>query len=311
MNFFIECILLTFNLTSIFMMSLLRWIIPTKHKSVKDEVCLVTGAGSGIGRLLAFEFAKRGAVLILWDIDNIGNRETADMIEKIGGKVFFENCDVSDREEIYKMAQKARMEAGDVTILVNNAGIVYGKDFMEITDEEIEKTIKVNSLAHFWTVRAFLPRMLENNHGHIVTVASVLGLIPLPGMTEYIASKFASVGFNHGLELELRKYQKDGVKTTLACPHHTNTGMFSGITYRFPSLLKPLEPFECVESIMHAILTNRSMVVIPRSMYFSYNMSTWMPHAATLAISKFTGILKSMESFIPTRDYQKKAAKIE
>lgn len=311
MNIILEILLLNAKVAYIFMMSIIRWILPARHKSIEDEVCLVTGAGSGIGRLLSLEFAKRGAVLVLWDIDEKGNRETAEIITELGGKAHVYKCDVSNKEEVYKIAHEVKMEAGDVTMLVNNAGIVYGKDFMEITDEEIEKTMKVNSLAHFWTVRAFLPNMLENNHGHIVTISSVLGLIALPGMTEYITSKFATVGFTRGLELDLLKYDKGGVKTTLACPHHTNTGMFSGLFYRFPSVMKPLEPKECVESIMHAVLTNRNMVVIPRSMYFSYNMSTWMPHAANITLTKFAGILDSMKTFVPTREYQKKAAKMD
>ncbi|XP_039269089.1 retinol dehydrogenase 10-like [Styela clava] len=305
MHIVVETVLLILHVIYEMLMSLVKWFLPTTYKSVENEVCLITGGGSGIGRLMALEFAKRGAVLVLWDVNVKGNEETAEMIRQSGGKAFAEKCDVSNREEVYKMAQKAKGVAGDVTILVNNAGIVYGKDFMEITDEQLEKTMQVNSLAHFWTVRAFLPSMMEKNYGHIVTIASVMGLFAAPGMPGYVASKFAAVGFNNGLELDLRKYKKDGIRTTVVCPYHIMTGMFTGVKTRFSNLLPSLTPEQCVESIMHAVLTDRVMVCIPRSMYISYNIQTWMPHKVGLLLHDFLGSFDSMTGFVPARGYQK------
>ena len=86
---------------------------------------------------------------------------------------------------------------GLVDILINNAGIVSGQSLLEIEDEKIEATFGVNTLSLFWTAKAFLPAMVERNHGHIVTIASSAGLVGVSKLTDYCASKWAAVGFEN------------------------------------------------------------------------------------------------------------------
>lgn len=121
-----------------------------RHKDYGDEICLVTGAAQGLGKLLALEFAKRYAVLVIWDIQEEKLREVADEIKEIGSKVYPYVCDCSSREDIYKVAARVKKEVGSVSVLVNNAGILSGQTIMESGDEAIEQTFKVNTLAHFW-----------------------------------------------------------------------------------------------------------------------------------------------------------------
>eukprot|EP00106_Octopus_bimaculoides_P018027 XP_014785469.1 PREDICTED: retinol dehydrogenase 10-B-like [Octopus bimaculoides] len=123
-------------------------------------------------------------------------------------------------------------EIGNVDILVNNAGIVTGKNLLDCTDQDIIKTMQVNVLAHFWTIKAFLPKMIERNSGHIVTISSTAGVIGVNKLTGYCASKFACVGLDEALRSELSSLKKDGVHMTLACPYYTNTGMFLGAKTR-------------------------------------------------------------------------------
>ncbi|XP_031666346.1 epidermal retinol dehydrogenase 2-like [Oncorhynchus kisutch] len=99
---------------------------------------------------------------------------------------------------------------------------------MDAPDSLIEKTIEVNTMTHFWTYKAFLPAMTVNNHDHLVSVASTAGLIGVNGLADYCASKFAAIGFAESVALELLATGKDGVKTTIVCPHFMNTGMFDG-----------------------------------------------------------------------------------
>lgn len=119
-------------------------------KSVADKIVVITGAGSGIGRETAIRFAHEGATLVLWDVDAAGNSKTAKLVRECGVKAFTYTCDVTKSEEVYRVAKRVKEEVGKVFILVNNAGIVAGKPFLDLKDEEIRKTMEVNTMAHFW-----------------------------------------------------------------------------------------------------------------------------------------------------------------
>jgi all-trans-retinol dehydrogenase (NAD+) len=126
----------------------------------REKNVLITGAGSGIGRLLAEKIAAAGARAILWDIDEAALADVGRAIEGRGHKVSSYRCDVSDADEIKAGARRVLDDWGPVDILINNAGIVTGKPILESEDAEIRRTFDINTLAHFWTVRAFLPGML-------------------------------------------------------------------------------------------------------------------------------------------------------
>lgn len=116
-----------------------------------EEICLVTGAAQGLGRLLALELAKRQAVLVIWDIQKEKLREVADEIKAIGSRVYPYVCDCSSKENVYETAEKVKKEVGPVSILINNAGIIASvQTITESDDEDIEQTFKINTLAHFW-----------------------------------------------------------------------------------------------------------------------------------------------------------------
>lgn len=121
-----------------------------KLKDVTGEIVLITGAGSGIGRLMALKFAARGAILVLWDMNGDANEETAKIIKENGGKAYAYKVDITDKNAVYKIANKVKEEVGDVTILVNNAGVVAGKSFLDLDDKMVEKVFCVNALSHFW-----------------------------------------------------------------------------------------------------------------------------------------------------------------
>ncbi|KAJ8322052.1 hypothetical protein KUTeg_000523 [Tegillarca granosa] len=219
--YWIEAIILAFVPASI------------RGKDVAGETVLITGAGSGIGRLMAVRFAQLGCRLVLWDINQSGNEETAQQVKAAGASVRTYTVDLSNREDIYKCAEKVKQDVSQVDILINNAGIVTGKKFLDSPDNLIQKTMEVNTMAHFWTCKAFLPGMMERNHGHIVNIASSAGLLGVNGLCDYCASKFAAVGFDESLRFELEMQGKDGVHTTVVCPFYISTGMFEGAKTRY------------------------------------------------------------------------------
>ena len=148
----------------------LRALFPCRCRTGKlpdfsADVCLVTGAGHGLGRLLAMKFAECGATMVLWDINEEGVRAVADEIREMGNEVFPYVCDCSKKEEVYRVAAQVKEEVGDVAVLVNNAGVVSGKKFVESNDASIERTFGVNTLSHFWVLTSLsLIRVFPSSH---------------------------------------------------------------------------------------------------------------------------------------------------
>uniref|UniRef100_A0AAQ4S6R1 NADP-retinol dehydrogenase n=1 Tax=Gasterosteus aculeatus aculeatus TaxID=481459 RepID=A0AAQ4S6R1_GASAC len=350
-----------------------KWVVRPKEKSVAGQVCVITGAGSGLGRLFAKEFARRRAILVLWDINSQSNEETAEMVRQIyheldtpitkdgktafclpsfplqfgchrvlrtarfrevtfgfgsgsgesylrdrscGGpvrgveevppfqpQVYTYVCDVGKRESVYSTAEKVRREVGNVDLLINNAGVVSGHHLLECPDELIERTMVVNCHAHFWTTKAFLPKMLELNHGHIVTVASSLGLFSTAGVEDYCASKFGAIGFHESLSHEVKASEKDGINMTLVCPYLVDTGMFKGCRIRkeIEPFLPPLKPEFCVKQAMRAILTDQPMICTPRIVYMVNFMKSILPFEAIVCMYRFLGADKCMYPFLAQR----------
>ncbi|KAM6441084.1 estradiol 17-beta-dehydrogenase 11 [Liasis olivaceus] len=263
--------------------ALVKCFIPVKRKSVTGEIVLITGAAHGIGRLTAFEFAKHGSGLVLWDINKHGIEGTAEECRRLGAKAYPYLVDCSSNEEVYSAAEKVRKDVGDVTILVNNAGVIATGDVLSIQDKQIQKMFDVNILAHYWTIKAFLPAMMKNNHGHIVSIASAGGFVPVPFLVPYCSSKFAAVGFHKGFTKELHALGKDGIKTTCFCPTFVNTGFIKNPQMRLMPILKP---DEVASKLMDGILCNQKMIFIPSSIKMSPLLSLILPERALVAFDK-------------------------
>ncbi|XP_053739122.1 epidermal retinol dehydrogenase 2-like [Synchiropus splendidus] len=298
MNFILETIKVLLLSLWYNLESFIYLFVPMKKKNVVGEIVLITGAGGGIGRLMAQEFAALGTVLVLWDINQEGMKETARLAKQCGAsRIHYYLCDCSDKNEVYRVADQVKREVGDVSILVNNAGIVTGKKFMDAPDSLIEKTMEVNSMAHFWTYKAFLPAMIANNHGHLVSIASSAGLIGVNGLADYCASKFAAVGFAESVSLELLATGKDGIKTTIVCPYFINTGMFDGCQTKWPRLLPILDPEYVAKKIIHAVLTDQVFLMMPRSIYLIVALKNILPLKQAVMLGQYLGAFNLMDKF--------------
>ncbi|CAH0564161.1 unnamed protein product [Brassicogethes aeneus] len=244
--------------------AIVKFFLPKKYhnyKDVKGEIALVTGGGGGLGRLLALRLAKLGATVVLWDINVAGLEETVNLVNSIGGKAFAFKCDISDKDDVYKAAEITRQEVGDVQILINNAGIATGDTLLATPDHLIKKTFEVNVIAHFWTVKSFLPKMIEKNHGHIVTVASMAGFVGSNKLVTYCATKYAAVGFDDALRVELESQGIFGVKTTAICPFFIqSTGMFNDVNARY---IPTLKPNDVADRIIEALQKDETVVLMP------------------------------------------------
>jgi len=281
------------------------WVHPSK-KSITEDVVLVTGAASGIGRLMALKFSRQGAKLIVcWDVNSQGNEETVKLIRQNGGKAIGLACNLAKHEAVVEAATKTKEEIrkalndkeAHVTILVNNAGIVTGKKFLDCKPELMSLTMDVNTTAHFWTLREFLPDMFTHNKGHVVTIASGAGLAGLPGMVDYCASKFGAVGLSESLYMEIANQQKD-VKVTTICPYFISTGMFEGVKNRYPWLLPVIQPEEMAEKIVSATRQNKEFIIHPPVLWLLHFLKPMLGNHMYRRTVEILEVNRAMDAFV-------------
>lgn len=261
---------------------------------LKQSRVLITGAARGLGRRLALGVAARGGTPILWDVDGSGLDAVREELLASGSQAQSLECDVSDRAAVYQTAREV-LSQGPVDVLFNNAGIVNGQSLLDIEDERIEKSFAVNSLGLFWVTKAFLPQMIERQKGHVVTIASAGGLVGVPRLTDYCATKWAAVGFDESLRLELAS-RAPALRTTVVCPFYINTGMFEGVKSRFPWLLPILDETRVAEKILRAVERDRTQLWTPLAVH-SIPLLRLLPTSWFDAISAFLGISASMDDF--------------
>eukprot|EP00051_Salpingoeca_urceolata_P031933 m.13608 g.13608 ORF g.13608 m.13608 type:complete len:325 (+) comp4600_c0_seq1:144-1118(+) len=274
-------------------------------KDVSGDTVLITGAASGLGKLMAERFSAFGCTVVLWDINDEALEKVASSLKQrkkadgIGGTVHAYKVDLSKREVVRQVADKVKSEvATPVSILINNAGIVTGKSILDCPDHLMELTMQVNTNANFWTAKAFLPSMIENKRGHIVTVASSAGLIGVAGLVDYCASKHGAVGFNESLRYELRKRGlANDIHTTVVCPFFIDTGMFDGAKTKWSLLLPVLQPDYVVGRIIEAIQTNQPALLMPRFVHIIPLFRFLCPVSLFDELTEWTGASDTMDDF--------------
>jgi NADP-dependent 3-hydroxy acid dehydrogenase YdfG len=197
--------------------------------SFEGKVAVITGAGSGIGRALALNLAKKGAKLALSDIDTNGLAETVCHAEALGANVKSDRLDVAEREAVLAYADEVVAHFGTVNQVYNNAGIAYQGNVEKSEFKDIERIMDVD----FWGVvngtKAFLPHVIASGDGHIVNVSSLFGLIAVPGQSAYNAAKFAVRGFTEALRQEML-IAKHPVKVTCVHPGGITTAVARNAT---------------------------------------------------------------------------------
>jgi short-subunit dehydrogenase len=193
-------------------------------KDFRGRVAAITGAGSGIGRALARELARRGAHLALSDIDEVGLAETVALCEGSGVKVTSQIVDVANRDAVHAWADAVVDDHGKVNLIFNNAGVALGATVEGMSYEDLEWLMGIN----FWGVvhgtKAFLPHLKASGEGHIVNLSSVFGLISIPSQSAYNAAKFGVRGFTDALRMEL-DIERCGVSATTVHPGGVKTNI--------------------------------------------------------------------------------------
>ena len=264
----------------------------TRGTKIAGSRILITGAGSGIGRLMALEAARRGAAeIIIWDLSaDSGEAVQAELIARGTAARAF-SLNVGDASEV----DAAAAETGPIDVLINCAGIVTGKKLLDNDEEAIRRVFEVNTFALYWTTKAFLPGMIERDRGSVVTIASAAGLTGVARQTDYSASKWAAVGFTESLRSELRA-EDSRVGTLAFCPYYINTGMFDGVRTKFPRLLPILEENNVSTQVIDSIESGREQLVMPALVRLVPGVRL-LPTRAFAKVMDFLGVNQTMDHF--------------
>lgn len=255
---------------------------------------VITGGGSGIGRLVALAAARKGAHVVLWDRDERAARAAVAEIDAEAGRATAVVVDLTDPDAI-ELAAAETLMLGPVDVVVNNAGVISGKPLASLSVAQIERTMRVNAIAPILVTRAFLPAMRDAGQGRIVTVASAAGFIGVAGQTDYAASKFAAVGFMESLRAELRK-ERSPITTLTVAPFYIDTGMFEGVTTKVPALLPILSQARVATQILAAIESRRTLLALPPLVRFVPAIKA-LPTALGDLVADALGVNEGMDAF--------------
>ncbi len=238
---------------------------------------VITGASSGIGRLLALRLAGRGARLAL-----LARRrdELASLVAEIeggGGEALAVVCDLGDDRQSAAAIGQIRSWAPRIDLLVNNAGYGAHRPFLETSPEEAERMMRVNFGGSYTMTHGLLPGMIEGGQGWIVFVSSVAGRIGVPGESAYVATKFALTGLAEALSIEV---EDAGVHVLTVYPGAIRTPFFTDEDLeRMPPVARRtmVEPGPLVDAILDALARGRRELTWPRSIGLAYPVRAVAP----------------------------------
>jgi NAD(P)-dependent dehydrogenase (short-subunit alcohol dehydrogenase family) len=182
---------------------------------LRGKVCLITGAGSGIGRATARLFAKEGARVVVADVDDRGARSTVAAIKKAGGDAVAEHVDVTDEEDTVALAARVVKRFKRIDVLFNNAGISGVGDVMETEPDLFDRVMKVNVRGVFLTSRAVVPHMIKQRSGSIINMSSCIADIGLARRVSYAASKGAVLSMTKSMQVDLAQH---GIRVNALLP---------------------------------------------------------------------------------------------
>lgn len=205
-------------------------------RELRGKVAVVTGGGSGIGRGMAIAFADAGMDVAIADVEAPAGEKVAAEIESRGVRALAVPTDVSSGDSVMRLADTCFSKLGGVHVLCNNAGVAHFGPLLDNDHQDWAWTLSVNLQGVANGLLAFLPRMRGQGEGHVVNTASLAGLLPVPTLGIYAASKHGVVGLSETLRLELAG---SGVSCSVLCPGVVNTAIFNAERNRPDSLGGP------------------------------------------------------------------------
>ncbi|KIN70214.1 Oxidoreductase, short chain dehydrogenase/reductase family protein [Sulfitobacter noctilucicola] len=221
---------------------------------IKDKICVVTGAASGIGRALCMAFADAGAKQVVCvDVNGEGAAETA---ESVGGAAY--TVDVSKEAEITQMIDSVERDIGPIDLFWSNAGIAVGGG-MDTPNDEWQRVWEINVMSHVWAARHLVPLMKERGGGYLLNTSSAAGLLNQIGSASYGVTKHAAVGLAEWIALT---HGDDGIKVSVLCPQAVRTEMTRGHEDHVAAINGMMEP-EPVAQICLEAIREETFLILP------------------------------------------------
>jgi NAD(P)-dependent dehydrogenase (short-subunit alcohol dehydrogenase family) len=244
--------------------------------SLDGKVAIVTGGGSGIGEAVCRELARRGARVVIADIDEDAAKRVAAAIADGGGQATPSTVDVSQQQDITRLVQHTASAYGHLDYQFNNAGMAIGGDARDLTLGQWRRVLDVDLYGVLYGTLAAYPIMVNQGFGHIVNTSSAAGLLPQPLNTPYCTAKHAIMGLSLSLRLEGADL---GVKVSAVCPGYVRTNIFeTSVAVNLPHELatdtpkgiKMISPAQAAQEILDGVAHNKAVIAFPR-----YVRSAW------------------------------------
>jgi short-subunit dehydrogenase len=231
--------------------------------NIRGRTIAITGAARGIGHATAKTLLARGARVV------IGDRDVAVLESAITGlagvgQVTGYPLDVTDRDSFAAFLDKARSDGdGHIDVLINNAGVMPVGPFLEQSEQSIRSSIEVNFYGVLTGCQLVLPEMVRRRRGHVVNIASMAGMVAVPGQVVYAGTKFAVVGLSTAMADE---FAPQGVEVTVILPTFTNTELIAGT--KNTGAQKPVQPEDIAAAIVKALDKPKTHVSVPTPLRF-------------------------------------------
>ncbi|KAF2720799.1 NAD(P)-binding protein [Polychaeton citri CBS 116435] len=246
-----------------------------------QEIVLITGGAGGFGCLLSEAFAARGLTVISIDIAEA-------MPARLQGnsKIHYYQCDVTSRDAVFTLAERVRKEHGNPSILINNAGVGFNHTLVKASESAIRKIFEVNTISHYWTIQAFLPAMVADKKGQIVSMASMAAFCGTSSMGPYCSSKVAVLALHETLRQELRVIHKTPeVKCTIVHPTFAATPMTAKFKDELAGKAQIIDPTIVSNAVVNQVLSCKGgQIILPGDLTMIPVIMRGLPHWLTYAL---------------------------
>lgn len=256
---------------------------------------LITGAGHGLGRAIALEFARAGAEAIITDREQTRVVGVVAELHELGCKAQGYAFDVTDSERVIAIGEQVRSELGAIDVLVNNAGIVFGGEFTKVPIERHLATVAINLSGLLTVTHAFLPDLIARPESRLVNIASAAAVLPLPSAASYAASKWGVLGFSESLQEELRQLGHRHVRISTICPSYISTGLFEGA--KPATMTSLLTPESVAKAVRRAAERGTPFMMLPRSARIMHAFVSHLPRSTQTWICRRLGVASSMTNW--------------